>query len=80
MVSEEHKQWCENITHIVKDGGTWGIPRSGLIFEFDKKNKLLILVHGDKNSTDFAATAENFAAIGWRVITKEERGAVPPPL
>lgn len=67
-VLEEHKRWCENLVNTLKDGGVWGIPRSGLIFRVDKGGKQLLLVAGDPTSTDFPATVENFGAIGWKVV------------
>jgi hypothetical protein len=36
-VSLEHDytEWCRNLFGSLADGGTWGIPNSGLIFQRD---------------------------------------------
>ena len=64
-------QWCRNLTQTLKDGGVWGIPRSGIAFKIDKKNQRLILVTGTETDEDYIATKRVFAQIGWTVITKE---------
>jgi hypothetical protein len=30
-VNQAHIDWCRNLFDTVADGGSWGIPRSGLI-------------------------------------------------
>lgn len=64
--------WCRNLCAATADGGIWAIPRSGIVFRFDKKNKRLVLVVGTKDDSDFVATKRVFAQIGWTVITDEE--------
>lgn len=56
---------------MLKDGGVWGIPRSGIAFKIDKKNQRLILVAGTETDEDYIATKRVFGQIGWTVITKE---------
>ena len=30
---DEHDEWSRNLFRMLKDGGRWGVPRSGLIYE-----------------------------------------------
>jgi len=32
-IKPEHIAWSKNVFASIKDGGTWGVPRSGLIFK-----------------------------------------------
>jgi hypothetical protein len=32
-VAPSEVEWCEGVFRMLKDGGTWGVPRSGLIFQ-----------------------------------------------
>lgn len=69
---KEIEAWCRNLVATVKDGGVWGIPRSGLVFQIDKKAKQLTLISGDSDSSDFSATQAAFKDIGWRVTKKKQ--------
>jgi hypothetical protein len=64
--------WCRNLVAALRDGGVWGIPRSGIVFRVDKKNQQLILTTGEPDDEDFLATKRVFKQIGWRVITLAE--------
>lgn len=64
--------WCRQHLALIKDGGVWGIPRSGLIFRVDHNQRKLVLTAGSKNDDDFAATKHVFSFIGWDVITEDE--------
>lgn len=64
--------WCRNLVRTLKDGGVWGIPRSGIVFTIDKKNQRLILKIGEKTNEDFIATRRVFRQIGWDVVTNDE--------
>lgn len=66
---DSHEAWCRTIITIMRDGGIWSIPRSSLVFRVDKGRQVLVLVAGDKTHEDVAATAANFARIGWGVET-----------
>lgn len=68
---EEIDEWCRNIARIIRDGGVWGIPRSGLVFKFQHKNKTMVLVSGNPLHPDFDATQKAFGRIGWRVMARE---------
>lgn len=65
-------EWCRQLVRAMKDGGVWGIPRSGVVFRIDKKNKQLVLTTGRPEDEDFVATKHVFSFIGWNVVTKEE--------
>ena len=67
---QSHEDYCRNLTALIKDGGTWGIPRSGLVFQFFHATQTMRLVAGDAGDPDFAATREEFWKIGWRVLER----------
>lgn len=62
--------WCQRLVTAISDGGVWGIPRSGLIFRIDHKNKQLVLTAGRKEDEDFVATKHVFSFIGWGVVAE----------
>lgn len=62
-----HEAFCRSITEMIADGGFWGIPRSGLVFKFFKETQTMLLVAGDPDHPDVAATRVEFAKIGWTV-------------
>lgn len=64
---EEIDEWCREMTRVIKHGGCWGIPRSGLVFEFDHDNKTMTLISGNPTHPDFYATQTAFARVGWSV-------------
>lgn len=69
---EEHiLQWCRNLVATIADGGTWGIPRSQIMFRVDKKARKLVLIVGSKHNPDFIATKQVFKHIGWGVVAQE---------
>lgn len=63
--------WCRNLVATIRHGGSWGIPRSGIIFKIDQDQKRLILVVGEDTNEDFLASKRVFAQIGWDVVAKE---------
>jgi hypothetical protein len=66
-------EWCTELVRVIKDGGVWGIPRSGTTFRVDQKNKRLICIRlGFSDDSDFLATKHNFAFIGWDVVMEHE--------
>lgn len=66
--SEEVLDWCQNLVDSIRDGGVWGIPRSGLVFQFNQQEQTMTLIEGDRNHWDFSKTREVFSQIGWRVL------------
>jgi hypothetical protein len=67
-------EWCRNLVRILKDGGVWGIPRSGVSFRVDKTGQRLILVVGKETDEDFLATRRVFKQIGWDVVAEPKSG------
>lgn len=67
--------WCRNLVDAIRDGGVWGIPRSGLVFRIDHKNKQLVLTSGREADDDFLATQHVFSYIGWDVVAESENNA-----
>lgn len=63
--------WCRNLVATIRHGGSWGIPRSGIIFKIDQDQKRLILMVGEDTNEDFLASKRVFAQIGWDVVAKE---------
>lgn len=72
--------WCANLFAMVKDGGAWGVPRSGLVFR--KRGETLVLVErmphevampitreqlAEQQQSDFDGTKEYFGAAGIEV-------------
>jgi len=39
----EHIMWSQDQFNIIKDGGYWGVPRSGLMFQKRGYNKLVLV-------------------------------------
>lgn len=69
--SPEVLAWCRNLVNTIRHGGSWGIPRSGVIFRIDKEKQRLVLTVGDESNPDFLATKRVFAQIGWDVTASE---------
>lgn len=68
-------EWCRQLVRTMRDGGVWGIPRSGLVFRIDHKNKKLVLTSGRESDDDFEATRHVFSYIGWDVVAESENNA-----
>lgn len=73
--------WCREMWRMLREGGRWGIPRSGLLFE--KRNGQLTLVASmphvaempitaeqlkRQQDSDFNATVERFGRVGIQVV------------
>lgn len=69
---ESTLEWCRQMVRVMRDGGMWGIPRSGVVFKVDKRKQCLILKVGTETNADFIATRRVFAQIGWDVFTQAE--------
>jgi len=84
MVTTEAVQWCEMLWNSMKDGGTWGIPRTGLMFRKDSERRALVLYmrmpHDplvmevtaeevrEHQDAELAATRDHFAQLGVEVL------------
>lgn len=69
--SPEVLAWCRNLVATVRNGGVWGIPRSGIVFTLDHDKKQLVLTVGEETNPDFLATKRVFAQIGWDVVASK---------
>lgn len=45
MLDPEHVAWCRRLWTMLTDGGSWGLPNSGLIFRKDAVARELVLVN-----------------------------------
>ena len=75
--SAESRAWCENHFRIMREGGTWGVPRSGLIFQ-KRSGKLVLTMRMPhmpqmpvtpeqlkrQQDGDFNVIRKHFAAVG----------------
>ena len=52
-------RWSQNLFSSLADGGVWGVPRSGLIFQ--KRDDKLILTERMPFAEDMPPTKEKFA-------------------
>lgn len=79
-----HEAWCRMTWNMIAEGGTWGIPRSGIIFT--KREGKLVLTDAMPHTPempmsemelkefqdgDFEATREEFGKIGVEVVRDE---------
>lgn len=80
-----HIRWCANLFAMLKDGGAWGVPRSGLIYR--KRGNALVLVErmphvagmpitaaqlAEQQQSDADSTREHFTAAGIEVKDETE--------
>ena len=79
-LNPDHVEWCRQMFRKLRDGGTWGIPRSGLMFR--KQGRTLVLYDEmphdpampvtaaqlrEQQDSDFEGTKVHFAAVGVEV-------------
>lgn len=84
-----HVQWSRNLFNSLAEGGAWGVPRSGLIF--NKRGEELHLVarmpHDpampctreqleEQQDADFNGVKDNFGAAGVTVVDKSVKESV----
>lgn len=82
MTLQEEVAWCEGIWNMLKPGGVWAIPRSGLIFKKDAVSASFVLIERmphiegmpvtpeqlrEIQDGDLLATRERFALMGVKV-------------
>lgn len=81
-----HVAWCRKLFWLIRDGGAWGVPRSGLFYQ--KQGDKLVLVdrmpHDPampisaeklraQQDSDHAANVEHFGAAGVTVTEGKRR-------
>lgn len=60
MLNQEHVMWCRKRFLALKDGGAWGVPRSGLLFV--KRGIRLVLTARMPWMAEMPITAERLRA------------------
>ncbi|HYQ84112.1 MAG TPA: hypothetical protein VEP28_08940 [Rubrobacter sp.] len=78
--------WAANLWRSLRDGGIWGLPRSGLVYTKDEAAKRMVLtmrvpwfaglsaspeVLREAQDHDHAGVRDMFAAIGIDVVEEE---------
>ena len=67
-LNQDHVAWSRTVFNVMKEGATWAVPRSGLVFQ--RKGNGLVLVSPEKDAMsqfqrdDFKIIAIHFAAAG----------------
>lgn len=60
MMKQEHVEWCRKLFAQLRDGGSWGIPRSGLVFR--KHGDVLVLAARMPHDPAMPVTPEQLVA------------------
>ena len=86
FIQTDHLAWSKQHFAMLADGGTWAVPRSGLVFQ--RRGDMLVLVEkmphdpamplseaelSDYQDEDFKAIKEHFEAAGIPVIRQWHR-------
>ncbi len=53
------------------DGMYWHIPRSDCLLRIDKKRKRLVIIKGNKRSTELSLLSDELRKHGYEMIEKE---------
>jgi len=67
---EKDIAWAENLVGMMNDGGVWGAPDSGQVFQFHHDLKEIHLIKGDPNHIWFEQSKICFKKIGYTVLDK----------
>lgn len=54
---EDYADWCKTLFFSLKDGGVWGVPRSGLVFE--RRGNALVLIDRMPYTAELAQAASD---------------------
>jgi len=57
--------WLRNLIELLKEGGVWGIPRSGGVFTFYKESKEYTYLGNREHQAD-TRTITILAELGWK--------------
>jgi hypothetical protein len=82
MIEQKNIDWSRNHFHMLADGGTWGVPRSGLIWT-KRGDELVLLARmpwvkempitadqlKEQQDADISSISEHMRAAGVRVRT-----------
>ena len=62
--------WTQGLIYMLKDMGVYGVPRSGTVYQFDKKNRVVMRLTGPGD----APFETVIKAMGWVLdITYRQR-------
>jgi hypothetical protein len=57
-------QWTQGIVNLLKDGGTWAVPRSGTVIKISKATKTVTIVTQDVPDPSIERV---FIKMGWSI-------------
>ena len=65
-------EFAESVINVVRDGGIWVAPASGLAYEVNKQKKTLTLTNrsNGSNYTVHLCNIEVFRAVGYTVLDR----------
>jgi hypothetical protein len=81
----EHIAWCRMLFHSLKDGGVWGIPRTGVMFQragdqlvfsdrltmqYDSEMPLTKDEFDEQQAREIEDVREHFGAAGIAVVVR----------
>ena len=79
----KHVAWCRTTFDMIKDGGSWGVPRSGLMFQRQGDTLMLlgVMPHEDgmpisaaeltdQQDAEYRAIRRHFEAAGIKVFKR----------
>jgi len=63
--------WARQLIASLNDGGIWGIPDTGQVFQFNHRDKVIQLIEGPANDAQgwTPRLKELFATLGYRLLT-----------
>lgn len=70
----DHIAWAQNMVGSLKQGGHWGVPATGDVYQIDHEKKTFDLIKGELNDW-FFKTVVLFAKVGY--IVRDSRGKTP---
>lgn len=66
-------RWAQQLVNVISEGGVWGAPATGLVYQFHHASKTVTLQNPQQLASDEAAymhhqTKMVFACIGYDVL------------
>ena len=58
MTNEEEVAWCEGVWNMLRHGGVWAVPRSGLLFQKQSTRNALVLTERIPHHPEMPCTPE----------------------
>jgi hypothetical protein len=60
--TQAHVEWCRRMWSVMADGGSWGLPASGLIFQKREAARELVLIDAMPHTPEMPITADELLA------------------